>query len=80
MTWGFSTGVVNGHAHITGDLITDLFSASTRGAVKRRNWLLEGLYDFVAYVRFGLYLRLLDRKSTRLNSSHSGESRMPSSA
>ena len=25
-------------------------------------------------------LRLLDRKSTRLNSSHSGESRMPSSA
>ena len=28
----------------------------------------------------GAVLRLLDRKSTRLNSSHSGESRMPSSA
>ena len=26
------------------------------------------------------FLRLKDRKSTRLNSSHSGESRMPSSA
>ena len=26
------------------------------------------------------FLELLDRKSTRLNSSHSGESRMPSSA
>ena len=26
------------------------------------------------------YFRELDRKSTRLNSSHSGESRMPSSA
>ena len=26
------------------------------------------------------YLQALDRKSTRLNSSHSGESRMPSSA
>ena len=28
----------------------------------------------------GSYSRLLDRKSTRLNSSHSGQSRMPSSA
>ena len=27
-----------------------------------------------------LLLKLIDRKSTRLNSSHSGESRMPSSA
>ena len=30
------------------------------------------------YFEFGLFMR--DRKSTRLNSSHSGESRMPSSA
>lgn len=44
-------GIVNGHAHITGDLITALFSASTRGAVRRHNWFLEGLYDFIAYVR-----------------------------
>ena len=29
---------------------------------------------------FAVNLTLLDRKSTRLNSSHSGESRMPSSA
>ena len=28
----------------------------------------------------GIYSDLRDRKSTRLNSSHSGESRMPSSA
>ena len=34
---------------------------------------------FDAY-RFMKHGRLLDRKSTRLNSSHSGESRMPSSA
>ena len=32
-------------------------------------------YDMKAMNRF-----LIDRKSTRLNSSHSGESRMPSSA
>ena len=30
--------------------------------------------------RFEREARVLDRKSTRLNSSHSGESRMPSSA
>ena len=31
-------------------------------------------------VHLGCVLEALDRKSTRLNSSHSGESRMPSSA
>ena len=36
-----------------------------------------GAYDFVEGV---LSLEGSDRKSTRLNSSHSGESRMPSSA
>ena len=30
--------------------------------------------------RPGIQIKYLDRKSTRLNSSHSGESRMPSSA
>ena len=30
--------------------------------------------------RKGYWYEILDRKSTRLNSSHSGESRMPSSA
>ncbi|KAH9476538.1 3-ketodihydrosphingosine reductase TSC10 [Psilocybe cubensis] len=42
-------GVVNGNYHISGDLITDLFHASTRGSAPRNNWLLEGLYDLVAY-------------------------------
>ncbi|PPQ97052.1 hypothetical protein CVT26_001275 [Gymnopilus dilepis] len=55
-------GVVNGHAHITGDLITDLFSASTRGAVKRRNWLLEGLYDFVAYIAVPVWRSDVDKQ------------------
>ena len=35
----------------------------------------SGLVDYVPLV-----MRTQDRKSTRLNSSHSGESRMPSSA
>ena len=38
-------------------------------AATRTTWTVPDLLEF-----------LLDRKSTRLNSSHSGESRMPSSA
>ena len=53
-------------------------------AGSQRRWLDERLAT--ALTRAGSRLRLLttmraeDRKSTRLNSSHSGESRMPSSA
>jgi 3-dehydrosphinganine reductase len=43
--------VVQGHAHITGDVITSLFSAGTRGAAPRNNWLLDVLFDMVAFVR-----------------------------
>ena len=39
--------------------------------------IVEGLRGSV---EIDMLLRLRDRKSTRLNSSHSGESRMPSSA
>jgi 3-dehydrosphinganine reductase len=44
-------GLESGHAHISGDIITNLFRACTRGAAYRSNWLLDGLLDFVAYVR-----------------------------
>ena len=37
-------------------------------------------YNVAIRVRHLIPLQVLDRKSTRLNSSHSGESRMPSSA
>ena len=40
---------------------------------------LTWLPDSVRYILFAV-AGLVDRKSTRLNSSHSGESRMPSSA
>ena len=53
----------------------------------RRRWgqILGGLIAalMVGFVLFAVLDRtgvFLDRKSTRLNSSHSGESRMPSSA
>ena len=43
-------GLQRGQVHITCDLITSLFSASTRGGTPRNSWLLDGLLDFVAYV------------------------------
>ena len=39
-----------------------------------------GMGDFAKDYGWGVDARPTDRKSTRLNSSHSGESRMPSSA
>lgn len=44
-------GVVKGHAHISSNFITDLFKASTRGAVPRNNWIMDGFLDFIAFVR-----------------------------
>jgi len=43
-------GVESGHTHITGDIITRLFRASTRGASPKNNWFLDGLFDMVAFV------------------------------
>ena len=47
----------------------------------RTSVLVSGLITFIAAVHY-YYMReyFLDRKSTRLNSSHVSESRMPSSA
>jgi len=43
-------GVESGHIHITGDMITNLFRVSTRGATPKHNWFLDGLFDMVAFV------------------------------
>ena len=51
------------------------------GGTRMARVRLEGGIDLVETVSVtGSALMLQDRKSTRLNSSHSGESRMPSSA
>ena len=41
---------------------------------------VKDMDDLIRRMTAGMAVLLLDRKSTRLNSSHSGESRMPSSA
>ena len=47
-------GVQNGDVHITADLITSLFRASTRGAAYRYNWFLDALFDLIGFVRFSV--------------------------
>ena len=54
----------------TNEAMIDFFSTRTRGAVKKN-------YN---YLKPSTYVQPLDRKSTRLNSSHRSQSRMPSSA
>ncbi|KAJ7593761.1 hypothetical protein C8J56DRAFT_1001920 [Mycena floridula] len=55
-------GIVNGDAHITGEIIGKLFRASTRGAMPRSNWIMDALYDFVAFIATPVWRASVDRK------------------
>ena len=43
-------------------------------------WIKDARFKPIVGMLDDIKLQVIDRKSTRLNSSHSGESRMPSSA
>ena len=61
----------------------DLSSLEETAAAFAGAWGVFGLTQFYVHGYEGEQLHgrnIVDRKSTRLNSSHSGESRMPSSA
>jgi hypothetical protein len=47
-------GVQKGLAHITCDILTSLFRASSRGSTPHSNYIIDGVYDAVAYVRGGV--------------------------
>lgn len=47
----FELGVERGDAHIASDLITNIFRGSTRGSAPKNSWILDGIYDFIGYVR-----------------------------
>jgi len=44
------TGIEKGETHITADLITSLFRASTRGSAPKNNCILDAIYDSIAFV------------------------------
>ena len=64
----------------------DVWDNEAKKTVAMLQALPEGQYDFRpdrggrSLGELAWHLAEIDRKSTRLNSSHSGESRMPSSA
>ncbi|RXW24224.1 hypothetical protein EST38_g1633 [Candolleomyces aberdarensis] len=67
----FYKGFVRGDAHITGDLLNDLFRAGTRGVTPRVNFVMDVLYD-LAQFRLAAQEREIERlKSviTLLNNS-----------
>ncbi|KAJ7454726.1 oxidoreductase [Mycena latifolia] len=56
------TGVQQGHAHITGDIITSLFRASTRGAAPRHNIFLDTIYDMAAAIIAPIWRMSVDKR------------------
>ncbi|KAJ7733412.1 oxidoreductase, partial [Mycena maculata] len=55
-------GIQKGHTHITGDIITDLFRASTRGAAPRHNMFLDTLYDMAASIIAPIWRMGVDKR------------------
>ncbi|KAG0698564.1 hypothetical protein DFH29DRAFT_810217 [Suillus ampliporus] len=66
---GLLAGVENGHAHITTDLITSLFRASTRGSAPRSNAALDLALDLIALIGVPFWRRSVDRQVV----AHRGE-------
>lgn len=47
----YFSGVRKGHVQISGDILTSLFRASTRGSTPRVSFLKDAVLDFVSFVR-----------------------------
>lgn len=67
---GLLAGVEKGHAHITADLITSLFRASTRGCAPRSNAALDFLLDLVALVGIPIWRRSVDKQVLAHRAEH----------
>ena len=77
LDFGDHSSHFRGRASPEDETVTPVFVVWLSGILKVREHLVDCDAGKVGGQEFRL---LLDRKSTRLNSSHSGESRMPSSA
>ncbi|KAJ7672133.1 oxidoreductase [Mycena polygramma] len=59
---GLLQGVQKGHTHITADMITTLFRASTRGVSPRHNAFIDILYDIAAMIIAPVWRRGVDKR------------------
>ncbi|KAF8439756.1 hypothetical protein L210DRAFT_3401946 [Boletus edulis BED1] len=63
-------GVESGDFHITGDLITSLFRASTRGCSPRTNALYDTILDIVAWIGVPIWRRSVDKQIVAHREEH----------
>jgi len=63
-------GVQNGDVHITGDLITSIFRASTRGGAYRCNWFLDALLDMIAFIGIPIWRASVDKQVVAHREEH----------
>lgn len=59
---GLLAGVQRGDHHITADLITSLFCASTRGSAPRRNVFVDTVLDFIALIGVPIWRISVDKQ------------------
>ncbi|KAN0080352.1 hypothetical protein V8E55_009918 [Tylopilus felleus] len=67
---GLFKGVENGDFHITADLITSLFRASTRGCSPRGNTLFDIVLDVVAWIGVPIWRRSVDNQIVAHQEEH----------
>ncbi|KAJ7086139.1 oxidoreductase [Mycena belliarum] len=63
-------GVQKGHTHITSDMITDLFRASTRGVTPRHNVFLDTLLDIAASIIAPIWRMSVDKRVRAHRAEH----------
>ncbi|KAJ7040038.1 oxidoreductase [Mycena alexandri] len=67
----FLQGVQKGHAHITSHFIADLFRASTRGVTPKQTWIMDAVYDMLAYFAAPIWRIGVDRRVRAAREEHS---------
>ncbi|KAF8917185.1 oxidoreductase [Mucidula mucida] len=55
-------GLERGDAHISGDLLTNIFRAGTRGAAPKNNWIVDAFLDWVSFMFVPVWRASVDRK------------------
>ncbi|EIW74911.1 oxidoreductase [Coniophora puteana RWD-64-598 SS2] len=69
---GLFHGVEKNQPHITADLITSLFHASTRGSAPRNNAFVETILDFVALIGVPIWRSGVDKQVLAHREEHQG--------